>query len=77
MPLEGEIDKNTQNTETVIGIENNSRNSIEPSMAWLISWISATKMGQIQSFQRIICDLLGRNCQKSRDKTYLSRVDIE
>jgi hypothetical protein len=28
MPLEGEIDKNYQNTETVI-IENNSRNSIE------------------------------------------------
>jgi hypothetical protein len=46
-------------------------------MAWLISWISAQRYGEIQSFQRIICDLLGRNCQKSRDKTYLSRVDIE
>jgi hypothetical protein len=41
-----------------------------PSMAWLISWIYRYG-AKIQSFQRIICDLLGRNCQKSRDKTYI------
>src|SRR6476620_8273775 len=29
MPLDGPFEKNYQNTETVIGIENNSRNSIE------------------------------------------------
>ena len=28
LPVEGEIERNYQNTETVIGIENNSRNSI-------------------------------------------------
>jgi hypothetical protein len=76
MPLEGEIDKITK-TETVIGIENNSRNSIEYTLDGVIDFMNFRHKiwGQIQSFQ-IICDLLGRNCQKSRDKTYLSRVDI-
>jgi hypothetical protein len=72
MPLEGEIDKNYQNTETVIGIENNSRNSIEYTLDGVIDFMNLQRYGaKIQSFQRIICDLLGRNCQKSRDKTYI------
>jgi hypothetical protein len=42
----------------------------------VIDFMNFRHKDKIQSFQRII-DLLGRNCQKSRDKTYLSRVDIE
>ncbi|MFV8358161.1 helix-turn-helix domain-containing protein, partial [Flavobacterium sp. XS1P32] len=40
MPLEGEIDKNHQNTETVIGIENNSRNSIEYTLDGVIDFMN-------------------------------------
>jgi hypothetical protein len=40
MPLEGEIEKNYQNTETVIGIENNSRNSIEYTLDGVIDFMN-------------------------------------
>jgi hypothetical protein len=76
MPLEGEIDKNYQNTETVIGIENNSRNS-EYTLDGVIDFMNFRHKDIKYKVFKELFVIWGRNCQKSRDKTYLSRVDIE
>ena len=39
-PVEGSIEKNFQNTETVIGIENNSRNSIQYTLDNVIDFLN-------------------------------------
>ena len=80
MPLEGEIDKNYQNTETVIGIENNSRNSIEYTLDAVIDFMNFRHkdMGpKYKVFKELFVICWAGIAKKSRDKTYLSRVDIE
>ena len=80
MPLEGEIDKNYQNTETVIGIENNSRNSIEYTLDGVIDFMNFRHkdMGpKYKVFKELFVICWAGIAKKSRDKTYLSRVDIE
>lgn len=80
MPLEGEIDKNYQNTETVIGIENNSRNSIEYTLDAVIDFMNFRHkdMGpKYKVFKELFVICWAGIVKKSRDKTYLSRVDIE
>lgn len=80
MPLEGEIDKNYQNTETVIGIENNSRNSIEYTLDGVIDFMNFRHkdMGpKYKVFKELFVICWAGIVKKSRDKTYLSRVDIE
>ncbi|MFV8362441.1 ATP-binding protein [Flavobacterium sp. ZT3P35] len=80
MPLEGEIDKNHQNTETVIGIENNSRNSIEYTLDGVIDFMNFRHkdMGpKYKVFKELFVICWAGIAKKSRDKTYLSRVDIE
>ena len=80
MPVEGEIEKNYQNTETVIGIENNSRNSIEYTLDGFIDFMNFRHKDmapKYKVFKELFVICWAGIAKKSRDKTYLSRVDIE
>ena len=80
MPVEGEIEKNYQNTETVIGIENNSRNSIEYTLDSVIDFMNFRHKDmspKYKVFKELFVICWAGIAKKSRDKTYLSRVDIE
>ncbi|CAM3922399.1 ATP-binding protein [Flavobacterium sinopsychrotolerans] len=80
MPVEGEIEKNYQNTETVIGIENNSRNSIEYTLDGVIDFMNFRHKDmapKYKVFKELFVICWAGIVKKSRDKTYLSRVDIE
>ncbi|MDI5896479.1 ATP-binding protein [Flavobacterium yafengii] len=80
MPIEGEIEKNYQNTETVIGIENNSRNSIEYTLDGVIDFMNFRHKDmapKYKVFKELFVICWAGIAKKSRDKTYLSRVDIE
>ena len=80
MPDEGEIEKNYQNTETVIGIENNSRNSIEYTLDGVIDFMNFRHKDmapKYKVFKELFVICWAGIPKKSRDKTYLSRVDIE
>ncbi|MBG6186673.1 ATP-binding protein [Flavobacterium sp. CAN_S2] len=80
MPVEGEIEKNYQNTETVIDIENNSRNSIENTLDGVIDFMNFRHKDmapKYKVFKELFVICWAGIAKKSRDKTYLSRVDIE
>jgi hypothetical protein len=80
MPVEGEIEKNYQNGETVIGIENNSRNSIENTLDGVIDFMNFRHKDmapKYKVFKELFVICWAGVAKKSRDKTYLSRVDIE
>lgn len=80
MPVEGEIEKNFQNTETVIGIENNSRNSIEYTLDGVIDFMNFRHKDmapKYKVFKELFVICWAGVAKKSRSKTYLSRVDIE
>ncbi|RBN49847.1 ATP-binding protein [Flavobacterium psychrolimnae] len=80
MPVEGEIEKNYQNTETVIGIENNSRNSIENTLDGVIDFMNFRHKDmapKYKVFKELFVICWAGIAKKSREKTYLSRVDIE
>ena len=80
MPVDGEIEKNYQNTETVIGIENNSRNSIEYTLDSVIDFMNFRHKDmspKYKVFKELFVICWAGIAKKSRDKTYLSRVDIE
>lgn len=80
MPVEGEIEKNYQNTETVAGIENNSRNSIEYTLDGVIDFMNFRHKDmspKYKVFKELFVICWAGIAKKSRDKTYLSRVDIE
>ena len=80
MPVEGEIEKNYQNTETVIGIENNSRNSIEYTLDSVIDFMNFRHKDmspKYKVFKELFVICWAGIAKKSREKTYLSRVDIE
>ena len=80
MPIEGEIEKNYQNTETVIGIENNSRNSIENTLDGVIDFMNYRHKDmapKYKVFKELFVICWAGIAKKSREKTYLSRVDIE
>ena len=80
MPLEGEIEKNYQNTATVIGIENNSRNSIEYTLDGVIDFMNFRHKDmapKYKVFKELFVICWAGIAKKSRDTTYLSRVDIE
>ncbi len=80
MPVEGEIEKNYQNTETVIGIENNSRNSIEYTLDGVIDFMNFRHKDmapKYKVFKELFVICWAGIAKKSRDKTYLSRVYIE
>jgi hypothetical protein len=80
MPVEGEVEKNYQNTETVIGIENNSRNSIEYTLDGVIDFMNFRHKDmspKYKVFKELFVICWAGIAKKLRDKTYLSRVDIE
>lgn len=80
MPIEGEVEKNFQNIETVIGIENNSRNSIEYTLDGVIDFMNFRHKDmapKYKVFKELFVICWAGIAKKSRNKTYLSRVDIE
>jgi hypothetical protein len=80
MPVEGEVEKNFQNTETVIGIENNSRNSIEYTLDGVIDFMNFRHRDmapKYKVFKELFVICWAGIEKKSRNKTLLSRVDIE
>ncbi len=80
IPLDGDFEKNYQNTETVIGIENNSRNSIANTLDGVMDFINLRHKDmspKYKVFKELFVICWAGIAKKSRDKTYLSRVDIE
>ncbi len=80
MPVDGEIEKNFQNTETVIGIENNSRNSIKHTLDGVIDFMNYRHKDmapKYKVFKELFVICWAGVVKEARDKTYLSRVDIE
>jgi hypothetical protein len=80
MPTESEIEKNFQNIETVIGIENNSRNSIKYTLDGVIDFMNFRHKDmdpKYKVFKELFVICWAGISKKSRNKTYLSRVDIE
>lgn len=79
-PVEGEIEKNYQNTETVIGIENNSRNSIKYTLDGVIDFMNFRHKDmspKYKVFKELFVICWAGVSHKSKDKIFLSRVDIE
>jgi hypothetical protein len=79
-PIQGEFEKNYQNTETVIGIENNSRNSIEYTLDGVIDFMNFRHKDMVPKykvFKELFVICWAGNSRKVRDVYYLSRVDIE
>lgn len=79
-PVEGSIEKNFQNTETVIGIENNSRNSIQYTLDNVIHFLNFKHKDinpKYKVFKELFVICWAGNEKKSEKTTYLSRVDIE
>ena len=80
MPVEGMIEKNYQNTETVTAIENNSRNSIEYTLDSVIDFMNFSHKDmapKYKVFKELFVICWAGIPKRSRGKTYLSRVDIE
>ncbi|MDP5198126.1 ATP-binding protein [Flavobacterium sp. DG2-3] len=82
IPLEEyeEVEKNNQNTETVIGIENSSRNSIQYTLDGVIDFMNFRHKDmspKYRVFKELFVICWAGVPKKLRDKTYLSRVDIE
>ena len=80
VPVEGEVEKNYQNTETVIGIENSSRNSIQYTLDGVIDFMNFRHKDmspKYHVFKELFVICWAGVPKKSRDKTFLSRVDIE
>lgn len=80
MPVEDKVEKNYPNTETVIGIENNSRNSIEYTLDGVIDFMNYRHKDmapKYKVFKELFVICWAGIIKKSRNKTYLSRVDIE
>ena len=77
---ESEVERNHQNTETVISIENISRNSIEHTLEGVIDFMNnrhKDMFTQYKVFKELFVVCWSGNLKKVKDKTYLSRVDIE
>lgn len=75
-----EIERNYQNTETVISIENNSRNSIEHTLEGVIDFMNnrhKDMFPKYKVFKELFVVCWAGHSKKVKDKTYLSRVDIE
>jgi Domain of unknown function (DUF5929)/Putative DNA-binding domain len=80
MPFEGKIPHNKQNIETVISIENNSRNSIKHTLDGVLDFINVRHKDmdtKYKVFKELFIVCWAGNKKKVKDKTYFSRVDIE
>lgn len=79
-PTEEKIEKNYQNTETVIGIENNSRNNIKYTLDGVFDFINFRHKDmapKYKVFKELFVICWAGIPKRVRDTTYLSRVDIE
>ena len=79
-PTEDVIEKNYLNTETVIDIENNSRNNIKYTLDGVFDFINFRHKDmapKYKVFKELFVICWAGIPKKVRDKTYLSRVDIE
>ncbi|NNT71149.1 ATP-binding protein [Flavobacterium sp. IMCC34852] len=80
MPTEDKVPYSKQNIETVIRIENNSRNSIAHTLDGVMDFMNV-RHGDMPSKYRVFKELFvicwAGIPKKIRDTTYLSRVDIE
>lgn len=77
---ESEVERNNQNTETVISIENNSRNSIEHTLEGVIDFMNnrhKDMFPKYKVFKELFVVCWAGHSKKVKEKTYLSRVDIE
>ena len=80
VPVVGLFEKNFQNKETVLSIENNSRNSIEYTLDGVIDFMNFRHKDmapQYKVFKELFVICWAGKIKKVRNKTYLSRVDIE
>lgn len=79
MPTEDKIPYSKLNTETVIGIENNSRNSIAHTLESVIDFIHNHKNmdSKYKVFKELFVVCWAGHKKKLRDKIFYSRVDIE
>ena len=80
MPTEEKIPHSKQNIETVISIENSSRNSIAHTLDGVIDFVNfrhGDMLSQYKVFKELFVICWAGNPKKIRDTTYLSRVDIE
>ncbi|TDE06645.1 ATP-binding protein [Flavobacterium hiemivividum] len=80
MPTEEKIKKNFQNSETVIGIENNARNNIEYTLDGVFDFMNFRHKDmapKYKVFKELFVICWAGIPKKVRDKTFLSRVDIE
>ena len=80
MPTENKIPYSKQNIETVISIENSSRNSIAYTLDGVMDFMierHGDMISQYKVFKELFVICWAGNPKKIRDTTYLSRVDIE
>lgn len=80
VPIEGAFEKNYQNTETVISIENNSRNSIGYTLDGVMDFMNNRHKDmspKYKVFKELFVVCWAGIPKKAKNKTYLSRVDIE
>jgi len=80
VPFEGKVPRNYQNAETVIGIENNSRNSIGYTLDGVIDFMNFRHKdlsSKYKVFKELFVICWAGIPKKVREKTYFSRVDIE
>ena len=80
MPTEEKISFSKINTETVISIENNSRNSIEHTLESVLDFINKTHKdlpSEYKVFKELFVVCWAGYKKKVKDKIYYSRVDIE
>ncbi len=78
--LKAKWNSNFTNVETVIGIENNSRNSIAHTLDGVIEFMNFKHKDmapKYKVFKELFVICWAGITKKSKNKTYLSRVDIE
>lgn len=79
-PTDEKIPYSKQNIETVISIENNSRNSIEHTLDSVIDFVNNRHKdmpSKYKVFKELFVICWSGIPKKIRDKTFFSRVDIE
>ncbi|MDI9309993.1 MAG: ATP-binding protein [Limnohabitans sp.] len=80
LPTTDKITFNKNNIETVISIENNSRNSIEHTLEGVLDFMNIRHKDmdtKYKVFKELFVVCWAGNKKKIRDKIYFSRVDIE
>lgn len=80
VPVVGTFEKNYQNKEVVLAIENSSRNSIEYTLDGVIDFMNYRHKdmdSKYKVFKELFVICWAGKPKKIREKTYYSRVDIE